>query len=159
MISDEDVPKRSWVICKHVLIWFKHEYRRLTLLSRCDVIRDVINTKIHFLGYFAYVFPYLMSRLKNWKILKSNEILRSTEDFVKSVTENWVCYLDKQQGHSLHFDSLSGCWVATAVFALTTRCRTLKDDWWKPQIEDISKNFQYLSYKSHSSFKPVWISL
>ena len=41
----DDLSKRSWIMHENALISFKHEYRRLTLSSRCDVISDVIIMK------------------------------------------------------------------------------------------------------------------
>ena len=42
--------KLSQVMCENVLISFKHEYRRLILWSRCDVIGGIINMKILYSG-------------------------------------------------------------------------------------------------------------
>ena len=42
--SDDWLNPTSY-IAENVTISFKHEYRRPTLTSRCDVISDVINTK------------------------------------------------------------------------------------------------------------------
>ena len=44
----DDWLKTATCILENVTIPFKHEYRRLTLTSRCDVISDVINIKITF---------------------------------------------------------------------------------------------------------------
>ena len=46
----DDWLKTATCISENVTISFKHEYRRPTLTSRCDVISDVINIKILFLG-------------------------------------------------------------------------------------------------------------
>ena len=47
--SDDWLKPRTY-IAENVPISFKHEYRRPTLTSRCDVISDVINIKINFSG-------------------------------------------------------------------------------------------------------------
>ena len=39
----DDWSKTATCITEYVTISFKHEYRRPTLTSRCDVISDVIN--------------------------------------------------------------------------------------------------------------------
>ena len=46
----EDMRKHWSVMHEIVLIWFEHGYRMLTLSSRCDVLSNVINMKILFLG-------------------------------------------------------------------------------------------------------------
>ena len=46
----DDWSKTATCIAENVTISFKHEYRRPTLTSRCDVIRDVINIKSTYLG-------------------------------------------------------------------------------------------------------------
>ena len=46
----DDWSKTATCITENVTISFKHEYRRPTLTSRCDVIRDVINIKSPFVG-------------------------------------------------------------------------------------------------------------
>ena len=44
----DDWSKTANFITENVTISFKHEYRRPTLTSRCDVISDVINIKSTF---------------------------------------------------------------------------------------------------------------
>ena len=44
----DDWSKSANFIMENVTILFKHEYRRPTLTSRCDVISDVINIKSTF---------------------------------------------------------------------------------------------------------------
>ena len=46
----DDWSKTVTCIAENVTISFKHEYRRPTLTSRCDVISDVINIKSPFFG-------------------------------------------------------------------------------------------------------------
>ena len=46
----DDWSKPATCIAENVTISFKHEYRRPTLTSRCDVISDVINIKNIFFG-------------------------------------------------------------------------------------------------------------
>ena len=52
---------------ENALISFKHEYRRLTLSSRCDVISDVIIMKIFFTYNLHMVFSFLIS---NWSYIE-----------------------------------------------------------------------------------------
>ena len=44
----DDCSETATCITENVTISFKHEYRRPTLTSRCDVISDVINIKSTF---------------------------------------------------------------------------------------------------------------
>ena len=80
-------------MCEYVLIWFKHEYRRLTLSSRCDVIRDVINMKLFFLDNLPTFFPYLMANLSYVKYFKDLKFRACGELFDKSVTGSLICYV------------------------------------------------------------------
>ena len=50
---NDDWLKPRIYIAENVTISFKHEYRRPTLMSRCDVISDVINIKINFSGIIS----------------------------------------------------------------------------------------------------------
>ena len=50
---NEDWLKTANRISENVTISFKHEYRRPTLTSRCNVIRDVINIKSTFSGIIS----------------------------------------------------------------------------------------------------------
>ena len=49
----DDWSKTATCITENVTISFKHEYRRPTLTSRCDVISDVINIKSPFWGLIS----------------------------------------------------------------------------------------------------------
>ena len=49
----DDCSKTATCITENVTISFKHEYRRPTLTSRCDVISDVINIKSPFFGLIS----------------------------------------------------------------------------------------------------------
>ena len=48
--SSDNWLQAATCIAENVTISFKHEYRRPTLTSRCDVISDVINIKSTFSG-------------------------------------------------------------------------------------------------------------
>ena len=60
----------TW-IAEKVTISFKHEYRRHTLTSRCDVIGDVITMKIILVDDLHTIFLYLLS---NWGYIENCEI-------------------------------------------------------------------------------------
>ena len=65
---------------KKVIISFKHDYRRQTLLSHCDVISDVIIMKFIVVDDLHIIFPYMMWNhvySYNNEIFKSDEKLRS----------------------------------------------------------------------------------
>ena len=62
---------------ENVLISSKHEYRRLILSSRCDVIGNVINIKILILGLFLYISVVkLRLSLEIFKILKFRKVTK-----------------------------------------------------------------------------------
>ena len=72
------------VIAKNVTISIKHDYRRPTLSSRCDVIGDVIIMEFIFVDNLHTVFLYMMSNLsyvENCNIFKTDAILRSGQIF------------------------------------------------------------------------------
>ena len=76
--------KIATCIAENVTISFKHEYRRHTLTSRCDVIGDVIIMKIIMVDDLHIIFLYLLSNwgyIENWKIFKTDENLRSRRTF------------------------------------------------------------------------------
>ena len=56
----DDWSKTVTCIAENVTISFKHEYRRHTLTSRCDVIGDVIIMKIILEDDLHTIFPYLL---------------------------------------------------------------------------------------------------
>ena len=56
---DNDILVSFSIIVKTELISFKHEYRRMYLLSRCVNISDVINMKF-FMDNVHSAFPFLM---------------------------------------------------------------------------------------------------
>ena len=49
----DDCSETATYITENVTISFKHEYKRPTLTSRCDVTSDVINIKSPFLGLIS----------------------------------------------------------------------------------------------------------
>ena len=69
----EDMWKRSLVMRENVPISCKHEYRRLSLSSRCDVICDVTNMENIFLGEFAYDLFIFDVKLQLYRKLKNFE--------------------------------------------------------------------------------------
>ena len=56
----DDWSKTVTCIAENVTISFKHEYRRHTLTSRCDVIGDVIIMIIILEDELHTIFPYLL---------------------------------------------------------------------------------------------------
>ena len=105
----EGMSKHWWIMCENVLIWLKHEYRRLTLSSCCDVISDVINMKMLFLWQIEYVLPISDDKLELSIIFQKFEKWRNFElaanIFSKHVTGNWVCYVNSQE-QFLNFELL-----------------------------------------------------
>ena len=94
---------------ENALIWFKHEYRRLTLSSRCDVISDVIIMKNIFTHNLHMVFSFLIS---NWSYIELIKLFAKWRNFevvanffVKTVTGSML-YQPVSQWHSLHFELL-----------------------------------------------------
>ena len=49
----DDWLQTATCIAENVTISFKHEYRKPTFMSHCDVISDVINIKSTFLGIIS----------------------------------------------------------------------------------------------------------
>ena len=105
----EGMSKHWWIMCENVLIWLKHEYRRLTLSSCCDVISDVINMKMLFLWQIEYVLPISDDKLELSIIFQKFEKWRNFElaanIFSKHVTGNWVYYVNSQE-QFLNFELL-----------------------------------------------------
>ena len=67
----DDRSKTATCIAENVTISFKHEYRRHTLTSRCDVIGDVIIMKIILVDDLHTIFLHLLS---NWGYIENCEI-------------------------------------------------------------------------------------
>ena len=108
----DDWWKIATCITENVTISFKHEYRRETLTSCCDVIGDIIIMKIILVDNVHTIFRFLLSNsgyVENWEIFKKFQNWRKFEVganfFVISVTESKVCYLDSQSNF-LHFELL-----------------------------------------------------
>ena len=67
---------------KKATISYKHDYRRPTLSSRCDVIGDFIVIKLIVVDDLQIVFLYLMSNfvyIENCEIFKVTKILGQGE--------------------------------------------------------------------------------
>ena len=108
----DDWSKIATCIMENVTISFKHEYRRETLTSRCDVIGDIIIMKIILVDDLHTILLYLLSNLgyiENFEIFKIFQNWRKFEVganfFVISVTGNELCYLDSQSNF-LRFELL-----------------------------------------------------
>ena len=59
--SGDDWSKIATCIAENVTISFKHEYRRQTLTSRCDVIGDIIIMKIILVDDLHTIFLCVLS--------------------------------------------------------------------------------------------------
>ena len=108
----DDWSKIATCIMENVTISFKHEYRRETLTSRCDVIGDIIIMKIILVYDLHTILLYLLSNLgyiENCEIFKNFQNWRKFEVganfFIISVTGNELCYLDSQSNF-LRFELL-----------------------------------------------------
>ena len=81
----------------------------MTLSSRCDVISDFINVRRLFLWWLAYVLSISNGKLELFMIFQKFEKWRNFElaaNFLnKSVTDNWVCYVNSQE-QFLNFELL-----------------------------------------------------
>ena len=61
----DDWSKTATCIAENVTISFKHEYRRETLTSRCDLIGDIMIMKIILVDDIHTILLYLLSNLGN----------------------------------------------------------------------------------------------
>ena len=80
----DDILKCFRIIVKNVAISFKHVYRRPTLLSRCDIISDVIVMKFIVVDDLHIIFLYMMLNhvsSENFEIFKSDEKFSSMRTF------------------------------------------------------------------------------
>ena len=59
----DDWSKTATCITENMTIPFKHEYRRETLTSRCDVFGDIIIMKIILVDDLHTILLYLLSNL------------------------------------------------------------------------------------------------
>ena len=86
-------------ISENVTISFKHEYRRPTLTSRCDVISDVINIKSTFSGTISDDLSISDVKMNLSKIFRNFQNGRHFE--VRAIfqtgscTETWVLHKDR----------------------------------------------------------------
>ena len=84
---------------ENVTISFKHEYRRPTLTSRCDVISDVINIKSTFSGTISDDLSISDVKINLSKIFRNFQNGRHFE--VRAIfqtgscTETWVLHKDR----------------------------------------------------------------
>ena len=110
----EDWLKTATCISENVTISFKHEYRRPTLMSRCDVISDVINIKITFSGIISDDLSISDVKMNLSKIFRNFQNGRHFE--VRAIfqtgscTETWVLHQDRPYlslSYELLFDDSS----------------------------------------------------
>ena len=85
----DDWLKTVTCILENVTISFKHEYRRLTLTSRCDVISDVINIKITFCGIISDDLSISDVKINLSKIFRNFQNGRHIE--VKAIFQTGSC--------------------------------------------------------------------
>ena len=94
---------------ENVTISFKHEYRRHTLTSRCDVISDVMNIKNNFYVIMCDVLSISYVKMNLSQIFRNFQNGRHFEVQVRywtgSCTGIWVIHQDRLC-HSLHFEIL-----------------------------------------------------
>ena len=85
---------------------FKHEYRRPTSTSRCDVIRELINIKIYFSGIISDGFSISDAKMNLSKIFQNGRHFEVRAIFqTGSCTEFEVLYQDRPC-LSLYFEVL-----------------------------------------------------
>ena len=98
----DDWPETATCIAGNVTISFKHEYRRPTLTSRCDVISDVINIKNIFLGLILGGLSISNVKMNISKIFRNFQNGRHFEFranfWTGSCTGSWWCYEDRPWG-------------------------------------------------------------
>ena len=106
--SDDWLKPRTY-IAENVTISSKHEYRRPTLTSRCDVISDVINIKINFSGIISEDLSIFDAKINMSKIFLNFQICHHFEVQAifqtGSCTEFGVLHQDRPC-LSLHFELL-----------------------------------------------------
>ena len=94
---------------ENVAISFKHEYRRRTLTSRCDVISDVMNIKNTFYLIMCDVLSISYVKMNLSQIFRNFQNGRHFEVHVRYWTGGcigiWVIHQDRLC-HSLHFEIL-----------------------------------------------------
>ena len=106
--SDDWLKPRTY-IAENVTISFKHEYRRPTLTSRCDVVSDVINIKINFSGIISDDLSISIFKLNLSKIFRNFQNGRHFE--VQAIFQTGSCTEFKVLHQdrpclSLHFELL-----------------------------------------------------
>ena len=82
-------------ISENVTISFKHEYRRPTLTSRCDVISDVINIKSTFSGTISDDLSISDVKMNLSKIFRNFQNGRHFEVRAIFQTGSWVLHQDR----------------------------------------------------------------
>ena len=105
----DDWLKRATCISENVTISFKHEYRKPTLTSRCDVISDVIDIKNTILGIISddlSISEVKMNQSKIfWKFQNGRHYEVRLSFYTGSCTGIWVMQHDRAC-YSLHFELL-----------------------------------------------------
>ena len=101
--------KTATCISENVTISFKHEYRRPTLTSGCDVISDIINIKNTFWGIISddlSIYDVKMNLSKIfWKFQNGCRFEVRANFYTGSCTGIWVIQQDRPC-YSLHFELL-----------------------------------------------------
>ena len=105
----DDWLKTATCISENVTISFKHEYRRPTLTSNCDVISDVINIKNTSGGILSDELSISAIKMNLskifWKFQNGRHFEVRPNFYTRSCTENWVIK-QYRPCYSLHFDLL-----------------------------------------------------
>ena len=102
----DDWLKTATCISENVTISFKHEYRRPTLTSRCDVISDLINTKNTFCGIFSddlSIFNVKMNLSKIFQKFQNGHHFEVRASF-NTGSCNGICIIQDRPCYSLHFE-------------------------------------------------------
>ena len=106
---------------ENVTISFKHEYRRRTLTSRCDVISDVMNIKNTYYVIMCDVLSISYVKMNLSQIFRNFQNGRHFEVHVRYWTGScigiWVIHQDRLC-HSLHFEILFDvlAWILTELW-------------------------------------------
>ena len=102
----EAMSKHSW---ENVTIAFKHEYRRHTLMSGCDIIIEAMNIKHTFYVIICDVLSISYVKMKLSQIIQTLQNGRHFEVraifITGSCTGSWVLHQNRPC-HSLYFDIL-----------------------------------------------------
>ena len=114
--------KTSTCIAENVLFLLKHEYRRLTLTSHCDVINDVIQIQTIAFYIFWDVESKSGIRLKlSWKLTKIENQNFHVRNSTSGAFLNWTRHLKLIMS--------ARCALISTTFQFFKFCCSSKIDW------------------------------